>query len=172
MGITNIYCSPEKIIIKSFYTLRHKSLGTLGKAEIITCKSDLQIHAISRYAGIYILRMRNSVYISTRKHIELINSRMLLCQACNTTNTIATHLCLRAIGVEHSHTKHAISLNQKQHSICSDRATSVADKACKIRKVNTVKIVLYGIYHHELIARAVAFDIVKFHSIQCIIVQK
>ena len=46
----------------------------------------------------------------------------------------------------------------------ANRTLAIADKTSKLSKVNFCQIMLYGIHHNELIPRAVALNVVKFHS--------
>ena len=137
MGISHIYRCPTQLVIESLYLLRHKLLLTVGKAEIGTLQAHLQIDSIGRNCRIDICLAGNAVDVPARKHIKLTSADLLLCQACYATNSIATHLCLRAVGVEHSHTKHTLSLDEQQHSVGSDRRVAVADKTREFRKVDT-----------------------------------
>ena len=170
--VTHIYCTPEQMLVESLDSLRNELLLALGKAEVGACKANSQIYAVGWHRRVDILGTHNAIDISAREHIELTHSDILLGQASHATNAVATHLRLRAVGVEHSHSEHLVLLDQKQHAIGAERVLSVADETGEIGEVDAVEVVLHRIHHNELIARAVTLYVVKFHSIWSIIVQK
>ena len=79
--------------------------------------------------------------------------------SCHAADAIATHLGVRAIGVEHIHTIHPILIPyHKQQTIATDTRRPVARHTRKGRPIDTLQLRPRGnIYKNKIVTRAVTF---------------
>ena len=112
-----------------------------------------------RYFGCDPLGAAGGVAAAAREQREALGMQVaFIGQTRHAAYAVAAHLGLRAVGVEHPHGVESVGEHHVQHSVAPSRllaGAQVAGESAQIAGCSGT----FGreVYHHELVARAVAF---------------
>jgi hypothetical protein len=160
VGITQIECRKAQRVAQRGKRARHEVLATTKEGKIVT----IHIYRNGNRVGLDTLGnkscSRHSIIAASRAEDSALRDiASQHRQARNTAYAIATHLGVRAVGVEHIHSISATrGAHQKQKTVAAYATLPITRHTRKGLPIDTLVYGLrHAIDHYKVVARAVTF---------------